>query len=166
MRPVAFLIVYVALLPGCGYYSFTGATIPEDLNTIAIPLVVDNSVSTQPNLDDLLTEQFVQRFVNQTRLRLEPNEAGADALLNATITQYRNEPTAVGGDEQAALNRVTITVRIVYEDQVNDETLLERTFSGFEDYDPAEGLDQETTAAEEALRIIAEDVFTAATSNW
>ena len=46
----AFLVA--ALFSGCGYYSFSGATIPENLNTIAIPLVADNSINTFPNLGD------------------------------------------------------------------------------------------------------------------
>ena len=44
---------------------------------------------------------------------------------------------------------------------------LERTFSGFDDYDPLEGgLEAEEAAALAALENIADDLFTAATSNW
>lgn len=161
MLPVA------VLLAGCGYYSFTGATIPSSLNTVAIPLVEDNSLSTVTGLDEQMTQLLVQRFVNQTRLSLEQNEADADAVVSARIQRYQNAPTSVGGDEVATRNRVTVTVAVVYTDQVNDEVLLERTFTGFEEYDPVEdGLDGERAAAEAALQNIADDIFTAATSNW
>ncbi len=163
-----FLTLILALTTaGCGYYSFTGATIPSRLNTVAIPLAQDNSVSPVSTLDEDLTQFLISRFVDQTRLSLEPNEPNADAVLTATIQRYANEPTAVSGDERATLNRVTIRVDVTYVDQVEDQELLQRQFSSFEEYDPVEdGLDGEQAAARAALENIAEDIFSAATSNW
>ena len=154
-------------LAGCGYYSFTGATIPEQLDTIAVPLVANNAATPITTLDQNLTDLLIDRFVGQTRLRLEPAEAEADALLQATIQRYANEPTSVSGDERATRNRVTITVAVDYADQTQNQELLQRTFSGFSEYDPlTEGLAGEEEAARAALEIVADDIFTAATSNW
>ncbi|MGI9175429.1 MAG: LptE family protein [Rhodothermales bacterium] len=154
-------------LAGCGYYSFTGATIPEQLNTIAVPLAENNATSPVATLDQDLTELLINRFVGQTRLSLEQNEPDADAVLNTSIQRYANEPTSVSGDERATRNRVTLAVAVDYIDQTTDEPLLQRTFTGFSEYDPiAEGLSGEEQAAQAALEIIADDIFTAATSNW
>ena len=154
-------------LTGCGYYSFTGATIPEQLNTIAVPLAENNAVSPVATLDQDLTELLINRFVGQTRLSLEQTEPEADAVLNTSIQRYTNEPTSVSGDERATRNRVTLTVAVEYLDQTADEPLLQRTFTGFSEYDPiAEGLSGEEQAAQAALENIADDIFTAATSNW
>ncbi|MDG1755469.1 MAG: LptE family protein [Rhodothermales bacterium] len=158
-------IVLLLLISGCGYYSFTGATIPEHLGSIAIPLVEDNSISTVSAMDEEMTQLLIDRFVRQTRLSLEPNELAADALLSLIITRYDNVPTSVSGNEQATRNRVSITVSVQYQDQVEDAELLNRTFSAFEEYDPFDP-DQEESAAFAALIKIAEDIFTAATSNW
>ncbi|SHK66681.1 LptE family protein [Rhodothermus profundi] len=154
-------------LGGCAYYSFTGASIPSHLQTIAIPLVEDRSTSPFTNLDQQLTDLLIERFVNQTRLTLEPDLEAADALLAVRIERYTNEPTAIGGAERAERNRVTITVSVRYVDQVNDQVLLQRSFSAFEEYDPvAQGLAGEEEAARLVLRNLADDIFTAATSNW
>lgn len=161
------VLLIVGTSTGCAYYSFTGATIPARLNTVAIPLAEDNSVSTISSLDEDLTQFLVDRFVGQTRLTLETNENDADATLTVQIQNYSNEPTAVGGDERATLNRVTIDVNVTYYDQVEDQELLNRSFSSFEEYDPVEdGLEGEEVAARAALENIAEDIFSAATSNW
>jgi hypothetical protein len=153
-------------VPACGYYSFTGASIPAHLNTIAIPLVEDQSVSPITTLSDDLTQLLVARFVGQTRLSLQPGEDEADAVLTGRIERYSNEPASVGGEERATRNRVTITVSVVYLDRTRNEPLLERSFTGFDEYDPAGGLDGEAVAAATALQRIADDIFTAATSNW
>jgi hypothetical protein len=167
VRLVSWLLLFALFPAGCAYYSFTGATLPSHLNTIAIPLAEDNSLSPLASLGDRLTEELIDRFVRQTRLTLETLEGDADAVLTATIDRYTNAPTSITGEEQAARNRVTLTVTVRYVDQVEDKELLQRSFTSFEDYDPtAGGLEQEEQAAEAALRNIVDDIFTAATSNW
>jgi len=164
-------LAVLALLPlflgACAYYSFTGATIPEHLRTVAVPLVEDQSTSSLSNLGDELTRLFVDRFVGQTRLSLEPSSTEADAVLTAEIQRYMNQPAAVGGEAVATLNRITITVLVTYHDQVNEQQIFQRSFTASDEYNPtAEGLAGEETAAASALENIADDVFTAATSNW
>ncbi|MDE2995759.1 MAG: LptE family protein [Bacteroidota bacterium] len=167
IQALVFSAVLLAIVSfsGCAYYSFTGATIPEHLSTVAIPLVDDNTVSTVTGLDDEMTRLLVDRFVRQTRLNLETNEASADALLRVVINRYTNQPTSVSGQEQATRNRVTIAAQVTYVDQVNDVDLVGRTFSAFEEYAPLDPA-QEETAAFDALEKLAAAVFTAATSNW
>lgn len=161
------LLVAGAVAPGCAYYSFSGATVPSHLSTIAIPLAEDRSLSTVTGLDQQLTSLLVDRFVQQTRLSLDPSTVGADAVLTATIDRYQNQPTAVSGNEQATRNRVTISITVAYLDQVEDTEIMRRTFSGFEEYDAADlSQEGEEAAARAALEKIADDVFTAATSDW
>lgn len=165
MRKLFAALFVLLLIPGCAWYSFTGASIPEHLNTVAIPLVEDNTVSTVTGLDDEMTRLLVDRFVRQTRLSLETDEQSADALLRVVINRYTNQPTSVSGQEQATRNRVTVAVQVTYVDQTTGTDLVSRSFSAFEEYDPFDP-SQEETAAFAALEKIADDVFTAATSNW
>lgn len=167
-RKALFVSSFLSLIvsfAGCGYYSFTGASIPETIRTIAVPLAEDQSLGGVPGMNEALTDFLVERFVRQTRLGLEPDENAADAVLVAAIEQYRNEPVAVTGDEVAALNRVTITVRVRYLDQVEDEERLARSFTASAEYDATQ-IDDEQETAVAVLRQIADDVFTAATSDW
>lgn len=162
------MVVLFLSLSGCSYYSFSGASIPSNLQTIAIPLVADNSISPVPTLGRDLTDLLADRFVGRTRLSLTTNQTNADALLSVRIVGYDNEPRGVTGDERASVNRVTVRAQVRYIDQTDgEEELLERSFSGFGDYDPIDdGLDGERTAAQLALERIADDLFSAATSNW
>lgn len=168
-RQVVALYFALSLLPGCGIYSFTGASIPSHLRTIAIPLAEDASVNTLTALDEQFTEMLLQRFVRQTRLVLEPQSDDANVVLTTRIERYANTPTSVGGGERATLNRVTLSVRAIYHDQVNGSDVFDRSFTAFEEYDPLDpesGLAGEQVAADAVLRKIADDIFTAATSNW
>lgn len=158
--------VFCSLNAACGIYSFTGASIPEHLRTVAVPLAEVRAQGAAVDLDRQLTDALIERFADQTRLSLEPDEEAADVVLRATIQRYTITPVAVTGDEIASLNRVTLVVDILYRDRVQDEDRLRRTFTASADYVPSEGAEGEAAAATLAVEQIAGDVFTAATSNW
>jgi hypothetical protein len=154
-------------LSGCTVYSFSGASIPSNLETIAIPIIQDNTSSPVSRMGTTLTDLLTERFIDRTRLSLTTDNAGADALLRARIQRYTNRPTGVSGDERATTNEVTIEVQVRYVDQTKDEALLNQTFSGKTSYDPAQaGFTGEQQAAQEALENVADDIFSSATSNW
>ena len=166
MRTNAALLLTL-LLAGCGVYSFSGASIPDAIRTIAIPPPESAVATPLPTLPDDLARLLTDRFVRQTRLRLNEDADAADVVLEARLAGYSNDPTSVSGDDRATRNRVSITVAVVYRQRGEERPLLDRAFSSFADYDPvAEGLEGEAAAARTALRNVADDVFTAATSNW
>jgi hypothetical protein len=162
------VVVFAAVGFGCGSYGFTGSTLPPHLETISIPIFEDQTRSAIPNLSDSITELLIDRFVNQTRLRLGAGPSTSDTILSGVVIRYRNQPAAVSSGETATVNRVNITVSARFEDRKKGLDMVpERTFTAFGEYDPvADGIDGENDAAIDALEQIADDVFTAATSNW
>ncbi len=161
------LVVGAGSLSGCAYYGFSGASIPSHLETIAVPIAEDNTSSPVPTLGRDLTGFLTDQFVGRTSLSLDNNETNADAVLQARITSYRNEPTGVGGDERATVNSVQIRIQARYYDQVKDSTMVEQAFTGSAEYDPTEaGLSGERQAAQLALERVGEDIFNTATSDW
>mgnify|MGYP006278581063 CR=1 FL=1 len=160
------LLALTLTLSGCAFYSFTGASIPSHLQTIAVPIAEDNTSSPVPSLGSDLTNLITDQFVDRTSLSLNNNETNADAVLSSRILRYTNQPTGVSGDERATTNSVQIQVQVRYVDQVRDSTMLEQRFTGSAEYDPGRGIGAEEEAARLALERVAEDIFTTATSNW
>lgn len=161
------LLVLAGSVSGCAFYGFTGASIPSHLETIAIPISEDNTSNPISNMGRTLTNVLTDQFVGRTSLSLNNNETDADAVLTTRIRRYTNEPTGVSGDERATTNSVQIDVQVRYYDQVEDSTMVDRSFTGSAEYNPSQaGLSGEQQAAQLALERTAEDIFTAATSNW
>lgn len=153
-------------LAACGVYSFSGASLPETLRTVAIPIAERTTGGGPPTLDALVTEALVVRFVDRSRLTLEDDEAAADAVVRATVQQYSIAPAAVTDANVAALNRVTLGVRVVMTERGTERPRLDRVFTATEDFAPADGLAGEAAAVEVAVAQVARDAFTAATSDW
>jgi hypothetical protein len=160
------LVLAVLVLAGCGYYSLTGTALPEHLQTVAIPLVEDRSAGSVPDLDRSLTDALIERFADRSRLRLETDEGVADLVVRAAVERYQIDPVAVTGDERASLNRLTVAVGVVAEDRVQERQRVARTFTASADYDPAAGPAGEAEAAARVVERLADDVFTASSSDW
>lgn len=161
------VLLFSASLHGCIRYSFTGGSIPGDVQTIFIPFFPDQSNSGLGDLSDRLNTVLVDRFVNQSSLQLSNSQSSADVVLDGSITSYSNQPFSVGGDEEADLNEVEISVRATYQYTDEGEAEWSRTFSGNAQYDPTENpIEGELTAAEEALERIANNMFNASVSSW
>lgn len=163
----AILLALTLVCSGCLRYSFTGASIPEGVNTIFIPFFPDQSASGLGDLADRLNQALIDRFVNQSRLQLANSESEADAVLDGTITRYSNQPFSIGGDEQANQNQVSISVQATFKYKTKDEAEWSKSFSGKGNFDPTESpIEGEGNAADQALEQIANNMFNDAVSNW
>lgn len=163
-----FALLLIALaLSGCFRYSFTGTSIPEDVNTIYIPFFADQSSGGVGNLSDRLNTALVDRFINQTRLQLSNSRTDADAVLEGSIVSYANRPFSVTGEGQSSLNEVTISVRATFQYTDKEQAEWSSTFNGAETYDTNENpIEGESNAAVEALNRIANNMFNDAVSDW
>ena len=163
-------IIFAALLiglSGCIAYSFTGTSIPSDVRTIYIPFFPDRSQSGLGDLSDRLNRALVNRFVNQSRLSLINDQDDSDAFVEGAIQTYVNRPFSIGGDEQANLNEIQITVRATFQYASDDEPLWTKNFTGSATYDVLENpVDGEIEAAEAALQQISNNMFNDAVSSW
>lgn len=166
-RGLFFALLLAFIASGCFRYSFTGTSIPDDVNSIYIPFFADQSNGGVANLSDQLNEALVNRFVNQTRLQLANSRNGADAVLEGAIVNYTNEAFSVTGEGQTSLNEITITVRATFQYTDKEQAEWSTTFSESATYDTNENpIDGETDAATEALNQIANNMFNDAVSDW
>src|SRR5690606_35536111 len=107
-----FLLLTVSTNLSCGIYSFTGASIPAELQTVTVDIFENNAPLVVPYLSQDFTEALKNRIRNQSRLSMVRTDG--DATFEGRITGYSINPTAVQGNDRAGLNRLTITVSVKY----------------------------------------------------
>lgn len=158
-------LILLASLASCGIYSFTGASIPPEARTFSVSYFPNNSQLVQPTLSQRFTEALQDKFLRQTNLRLV--DTGGDLHFEGSITGYTTAPAAISGDDRAALNRLTITVRVTFINEFEPDNDFERSFSRYWDYDSNRSLSE---IEDEAITIITEalveDIFNQAVVNW
>ncbi len=153
------------LLASCGIYSFTGASIPPQAETISVSYFPNDAPLVQPTLSQRFTEELQDKFLQQTNLRMI--EGVGHLHFEGSITGYRTEPVAITGDDRAAMNRLTISVRVTFFNEFDPGSDFERSFSRFYDYDSNLSLSQiEDEAIDIITKELAEDIFNQAVVNW
>ena len=154
------------LFTGCGFYSFTGASIPANVKTFQVNRFENNALLVEPGLErdfKLALEDLIQ---NQTNLNLVTSNG--DLVYEGEITDYRISPTTATSENTAAQNRLTISVKVRFFNRKKEDDDLEQTFSFFYDYAASTQLvgSQKTTAHEEIFERLTQDIFNATLAKW
>jgi outer membrane lipopolysaccharide assembly protein LptE/RlpB len=159
------VIILVSLLTACGFYSFTGASISPDVKTVAVQYFPNSSATIDPTLSQVFTERLKDYFLQQTNLSLE-TDAG-DLNFSGEITTYEVKPIAIQANEQAAQNRLTIAIKVKFENTKDESKNFEQKFSRYGDYDSIKSLAEvESDLIEQITSELAEDIFNKAVVNW
>ena len=110
---VFFIINYQLFLTGC--YSFTGASVPAHLKTVAIPLFEDVSGFGEPGLREKFTQKLIDLFRNDNNLEIG-ERLTADSIVEGTISSVIDAPQVIGGNNIITTRKITITIRATYTD--------------------------------------------------
>ncbi len=165
---IAVPMVLLALAVGCGLkikYSFTGASIPVEAKTISVATFQNRASLVVPGLTQTLTDALIDMCRAQTNLDIETS--GGDLSFEGEISDYKTQPLTVSGDEQAAMNRFSISVRIRYVNSFNADQSFDQTFTRYQDYSSTLNLsDVEASLTEEIVKMLIEDIFNRAFVNW
>lgn len=146
-------------------YSFSGASIAPEVQTVSVAYFPNNALLVTPTLSTTLTEALQDRFSRQTRLTLVPENG--DFNFEGEITNYTSTPAAISGEEYAVRNNLTITVRVRFTNSVQPELSYDRTFSAFAPYNTNQLLQEaEQTLIPEIVEQLVDDIFNAAVSDW
>jgi len=163
---IAVLVMALAFIcQGCGIYSFTGASIPAEAKTVSVQYFPNHAQLVNPLLSNDFTTALRDAMMNQTPLDMV--DAGGDLAFEGEITDYRTSPVAITASQTAAMNRLTITVKVRFSNRFDETKDFEQNFSHYEDY-PS---DQDLNAVQESLtatiiEALVEDIFNKALVNW
>ena len=163
---ICFLIL-IAMLPqtSCKVsYSFTGASISPDVNTIAIPYMINTASLIVPTLTRTLTDALKDYFTSQTSLQVV--DKNGDLELTGNITGYAVSPVAIQGNETAAMNRLTITVNVKFINRKNTKQNFETTFSRYQDYPVADLNTVQDRVNAVITEQLVQDIFNKSVVNW
>lgn len=159
------LILLMMKLASCGIYSFSGSSIPANAKTVSIIRFNNNTNNSAPSLEQILTEKLKDIFIEQTNLSL--SNLKGDLNFNGSIEKYEIKPISINSNETASQNRLTISVRVNYENHLMKEYNFEETFSRYKDFDGSSNITEiETEIIDEITEQIVEDIFNKATVNW
>jgi len=154
----------VLLALACGY-STTSRT-AKDIKTIHVPFFENKTA--EPNLEISVTERVIDNLVRDNTLKVVP-EDGADAVLDGTIVEFKNQPFSFNQDLNAEEYIVLIrVVATLYNRRTNEAIWQDRSFQGDGSYfiEQVEAGRTFNDAIDESLREITERILNLTVQDW
>ena len=168
MKAVRILALSLAVIAvsSCGIYSFSGTSIKPDVKTITINYVEYKAMKVNPSLSNDLTEAIRNQFRRMTNL--EQVEMDGDLEITGQVTGYDVRASSVTAGDVAAMNRLTVTVKVDFTNRkYPEEDFTGKSFSAYADYESTTSLDSvESTLCAEIIDKIVEDIFNATVAQW
>lgn len=138
IRQKTYLILFsfgMMLLSLVSCYSFTGSSLNKDIQTVTIKTFPNNAANNNPNLSQEFTVAIQNRFLQRTTLKGAVDNP--DILIEGEIIDYNITPTTIssptsgntGNIIQAAQNKLTITVKVHYENKIEPFRNFDRTYT-------------------------------------
>ncbi|NOT37730.1 MAG: hypothetical protein HOP11_10175 [Saprospiraceae bacterium] len=160
---IGFIGIVIFSLLSC--YSFKGISIDPELSTFFVENVEDITGSAPPNY----AAEFGYALSNKIRrdTRLSVKNTNADLQFKCSVTRFSVESVAPVAGQSNAINRVTIGIKIQCTNLLNEKGNWTKDFSKFEDFSANQNFnDVQTTLLSNLNKLILEDIFNAAFSNW
>ena len=160
------LSVTAMIVHSCGIYSFTGTSIQSDVKTVTINYFEYKALKVNPSLSNQITEALQEKFLRLTKLELV--DMDGDLEITGAVTGYDVKATAVTANEQAAMNRLTVNVKIAFTNRkYPEDDFPDKSFSAYADFDAMTALDAvEAELCEDIVEQLCDDIFNATVANW
>lgn len=145
--------------------SLTGGTVDPRAKTVAVNTFPNNASLINPSLSQSFTTALKDKIQGQTPLAIVSGHG--DYEIEGEITDYSVAPVAIQGDEHAAMNRLTITVRVRFTNTFDETQNFEQSFSRYADYSSSQNLSSvESNLVSTISDALTDDIFNKAFVNW
>lgn len=160
------IILILAIFASCKIkYSLNGATIPIEAKTVSVAFFANKTTLGTPSISQKFTEKLRDVVSTQTNLALM--KQNGDLQFEGDIVDYNVAPVSIQSNDQAANNRLTITVSVKYTNKFDVSKSFEQNFSRFADFKANTSISsQEDVLLTEINRQLTEDIFNKAFNNW
>ena len=168
-RIIAILAVALLLpaLGGCRIsYKLNGAALDYNMyKTIQIDNFPIRAALVYPPLQQMFENKLLDYVTRNTRLQTV--DTRSDLQMEGEITGYALSPQAVTENALASKTRLTITVRVKYTDNKQENKDVDQTFSAYRDFDSSQMLTEvQDQLCEEICDELVLQIFNATLGNW
>ncbi|MBD3306428.1 hypothetical protein GF339_08515 [candidate division KSB3 bacterium] len=159
------------ILSGCGYTLVGQGSLPDHIETIAIPTFENETL--EEGVEEIITRAVIDEYVSGGKMRLVA-ENEADAVLRGTIRSYSADEAVTYNElNEVSSYKLEVGIDAELEDRVNDEILWETEgltedadFDGGPDVDITTQQENETEALQEVAEELAETIRALSTEGF
>ena len=160
-----FVSCFFIALSSCGVYSFNDISIEKEAKTVRVQYLENRARYVNPQLSPQLTDKLRLKINNQTRLT--PTQTPeADYDISGFVSDYTVTTSGIS-NQQAATNRLTVTIHLVFQNKITPDKSFEADVSRNFEFSASLSLSQaEAQLGETIIRNMVDEMFNRIFSNW
>jgi len=152
-------------------YTTKSGTAPTEAKSIYIPVLYNEIGAGPSSMSQDFTELLREYFQTNTKLEVVKEEIVGELSLVGHIAGYYVKPISpsagTNGQEIAGQNRLTMLVKVSYENPFNRKDNFNQTFTYFKDFDGDKSIsDVESELLEEIYEQLIIQIFNKSFDNW
>ena len=121
-----------ALSSSCGYaLSGRGSFLPDYIRILGIPMF--ENATPFHTVEQVFTQKVRLEFQSSRRYTVVPTDEGADGVVRGQITSISLQPVSLTDAQRASRYRVTVVIKIAFEDAKAQKVLWENPSLSFSD---------------------------------
>ncbi len=166
LKKITLFVLIVLLYTGCSVrMTLSGASIDENLKTFSVQYFNNRAAIINPLLSQKMTELLKDRIMSESRLTLV-NGVG-DVDFSGEITNYSIRPMAIKEDAVSAQTRLTIGVKVRYQNKQDPQKNWESSFSAYQDFASERNITEvEAELTTLIIEQLTENIFNKTFSDW
>ena len=116
----------------CGYaLAGRGSFLPEYIKTLGIPMF--GNATQYQTVEQVFTQKVRLEFQSSRRYTVVPSDEGVDGIVHGEISSISLQPVSLNANQLASRTRVTVILRVKFEDVKEGKTLWENPSLSFSD---------------------------------
>jgi hypothetical protein len=116
----------------CGYaLAGRGSFLPDYIRTLGIPMF--GNATPYQTVEQIFTQKVRLEFQSSRRYTVVPGDEGVDGIVRGEITAISSQPVSLTDNQLASRYRITVVVKIAFEDVKQQKTLWENPSLSFSD---------------------------------
>lgn len=167
MRILLLSLAVLVSVPACRIsYKFNGSALDYTVyKTVQVGEFPIRAALVYPPLQQTFENELLDYITRNTRLQTV--DGASDLQIEGEITGYSLSPQAVTENAYASQTRLTITVRVKYTDNKQDNKDIDQTFSAYRDFDSSLMLnDVQDDLCQQISKELVELIFNATLGDW
>ena len=163
LAAIVSMVVISACVPS---YKLNGSALDYSVyKTVSVSDFPIRAALVYPPLQQTFENELLDYISRNTRL--QTTDGPSDLQIEGEITGYTLTPQAVTENALASQTRLTISVRVKYPDNKNDQNDIDQTFSAYRDFDATLMLtDVQDDLCQQISKELVELIFNATLGNW
>jgi len=163
MKYIALFCLIITTTSCTVNYSLSGKSISPDVKTFSVAYISNQAQQIVPTLSDDFTEELKEKFRSQAGLQLV--QRNGDLEFSGKIVTYNVSYLGVTASQEAAQNRLTITVEIDYINNNDLSKNFTKKFTSTRDFD-ARGGNIEEAYIPEMIDELVSEIFMDSVASW